>query len=106
MHLWRNYCVLVLSNPYSKQSRHEIPGSHVNKRLHWSHFPGPSLVFPFPCSLDTLCGTSPERGLSDPYCALPLQASRRRLPPVQTHPKLAEQSQVLHLQESLIGILP
>lgn len=45
---------LVVSNPYNKQSRHEIPGSRVNKSLHWSHFPGPSPVFPFPCSLEVL----------------------------------------------------
>lgn len=44
----------MLSSPYNKQSRHEIPGSRVNKSLHWSHFPGPSPVFPFPCSLEAL----------------------------------------------------
>lgn len=103
---------LVLSNPYNKQSRHEIPGSHVKKSLHWSHFPGPSPVFPFPCSLEVLHSPWDQSRtwavrsllLRSSSASLPLQLVG--LPLVQPHPKLAEQSQVLHLQESLIDILP
>lgn len=103
---------LVLFNPYSKQSRHEIPGSRVNKRLHWSHFPGPSPVFPFPCSLEVLHSPSDQSRTWAVGSLLPGSSSASLLPqlvglpPVQPHPKLAEQSQVLHLQESLIDILP